>query len=336
MKKIQLFSKSDLAKKIEALDTDCVIVVVEKNIVKFYPNLLQLSQINKKLIVWESIDGEDAKSFKQLEVCLDFCLERKITRNSILLAIGGGAITDFGGLVASLLLRGIQWIAVPTTLLGMVDAAIGGKTAINSRWGKNLVGTFHPPFSVWIDQSFLETLPAIDLLSGKGEILKYAFLSPDICKLVGSTVEFGKLIQCCAEFKAQLVKIDLYEQGVRKSLNFGHTIGHAIEKFYGIPHGIAVIWGILIKLHLFAQEKDVQDFFRIAQHLGINGLSLAIRPEDWSKISVFIERDKKNQQQQLISMVQVENFQWQLTSMELPALAQKWEAQKERFISLQL
>ena len=336
MKKIQLVAKSDLVKKIDALDTDTVIVIIDKNVVKFYPNLLPLGQISKKIFVWESIDGEDAKSFKQLEVCLDFFLERKITRHTVLLAIGGGAVTDLGGLAASLLLRGIQWIAVPTTLLGMVDAAIGGKTAVNSRWGKNLVGTFHPPQSVWIDYGFLDTLPPLELLSGKGEILKYAFLSSDLRKLIGPEMNLGQLIQACAEFKSQLVNMDLYEQGERKSLNFGHTIGHAIEKFYGIPHGIAVIWGIFLKLHLFGQESEVKDFLSIAQQLGISGLSLAIGTEDWNKISVFIERDKKNQQRQIVSLVKVENFQWQIIELELAELAQKWEAQKERFVSLQL
>jgi 3-dehydroquinate synthase len=207
--------------------------------------------------------GERSKSRAQLHMLQDYLLSIPAARTDLIVACGGGVTTDLVGYLAATTLRGIRWAAIPTTLLGMVDAAIGGKTAINHRLGKNLIGAFWHPEFVWCDVGFLLTLAPRQMIAGLGEVLKYAGLSggrmiEDLRRfllqgnLYAERQLFG-LIRRSAEIKADIVGRDEREADVRMFLNFGHTFGHAIEKALGygrLLHGEAVILGIVAALEL--------------------------------------------------------------------------------------
>ncbi len=202
--------------------------------------------------------GEAAKSHLSLHKIYDFLLAEKISRTDFILAVGGGVVTDLVGYAAATVLRGVKWGSVATTLLGMVDAAIGGKTGINHPRGKNLIGAFWQPSFVICDLNYLHTLPKREFVAGLGEVLKYT-------GLVGSKMnpllqdylrsdnllnlkQLRPLVGICAEYKAKIVMADERERGRRMFLNLGHTFAHAIEKTLGygkLLHGEAVVIGLL-------------------------------------------------------------------------------------------
>ena len=197
-------------------------------------------------------DGEAAKSVDVAARIWSSLADHKITRSDCVVGLGGGATTDLAGFVAATWLRGVQVVLVPTTLLGMADAAVGGKTAIDIAAGKNLVGAFHSPAGVLADLATLETLPRADYVAGLAEVIKAGFIAdPVILDLVrqdpgGATVPHGRhareLIERAIRVKAGVVSADLTEQGPREILNYGHTLGHAIERVekYQFRHGDAV------------------------------------------------------------------------------------------------
>jgi 3-dehydroquinate synthase len=162
-------------------------------------------------------------------------------------ALGGGVVGDLTGFVASTYLRGISYVQVPTTLLSAVDSSVGGKTAIDVEKGKNLVGAFYSPKAVIIDSEIIKNLPKNVYEQGFGEVIKYAVLDKKIyAEINKENYDLGKLIALCVSYKNKIVSKDEFEKNVRKFLNLGHTVGHALEKLsnYSIPHGIAVIMGL--------------------------------------------------------------------------------------------
>ncbi len=205
--------------------------------------------------------GESGKNLETLERVLEFLAGTGLDRGSLLVTLGGGVITDLGGLAASLYMRGIAVIHCPTTLLAQVDAAVGGKTAVNLHAGKNLVGTFHQPRAVLADTEVLATLDEDQLRSGLGEAVKAAVLgAPGLfaCleRQAGRVLErdpgaLAEVVAACVRLKAEIVALDEREAGTRKRLNLGHTFGHAIEQVAGygrVPHGVAVAVGIVLAL----------------------------------------------------------------------------------------
>ncbi len=207
--------------------------------------------------------GEKTKSPKMLSDIYGFLLEQKITRSDFVLAVGGGVTTDLAGYAAATTLRGINWGVVPTTLLGMVDAAIGGKTGINHALGKNMIGAFWQPRFVCCDVGFLSTLPDRQLIAGLGEVLKYGGLAGGkMLKLLSAYARDRNLDHCAAltdlvalsaAYKAMIVAKDERDSGLRMLLNYGHTFGHGIETSLGygrLLHGEAVILGIHAVLEL--------------------------------------------------------------------------------------
>ena len=208
--------------------------------------------------------GESTKSFINLEKIIDQLLESKVDRDSVLVALGGGVIGDLAGFAGAVTLRGIKVIQVPTTLLSQVDSSVGGKTGVNVRQGKNLVGSFHQPSLVAIDTQVLQTLPSRQLFAGYAEVLKYGLIKDrsffDWLELNGKKVlEGDKLAQQFAIFtscriKAEIVEADEKEQNLRAILNFGHTFGHALEAEAGydgnLLHGEAVSIGMVLAIEL--------------------------------------------------------------------------------------
>ena len=256
---------SELKQELSSISSDLILFVIDSEIQKEYPEQIkELQNLNQKRVLsFVCSSGENAKSFNEYQNGLNFFLEKNIHRKAHLIAIGGGACTDLGGFIASTLLRGINWSSVPTTLLGMVDAAIGGKTAINSKYGKNLIGSFYMPKTVFINTEFLKTLPASEYNSGIGEIIKYGMINGDIYQSVIKKKEISEIITECAHYKNSIVMNDFQESGLRQILNYGHTFGHAIEKYYQISHGEAVFWGMYLIGYLFEGNEDLDNLINL-------------------------------------------------------------------------
>ena len=198
--------------------------------------------------------GESAKSPEYLLQLWDACGDFGLTRSDAIVGIGGGATTDLAGFVAATWLRGISWYAIPTSLAGMVDASIGGKTGINSSFGKNLIGSFYSPNSVIVDRAFLKTLLTRDFNAGMAEVIKAGFIdNPKILDLADEAEKnVSELIWLSIEMKAKIVSQDFRESKIREILNYGHTLGHAIEKLenYKLRHGEAVSIGLVFAAEL--------------------------------------------------------------------------------------
>lgn len=223
--------------------------VVDRKVFDLYREKLACLRDKSVLLIEKP---EERKSFEGLQTVVEFLLEEGIGRRDTVVALGGGALSDLAGFAAAIVARGVSWVCVPTTLLSAVDAAIGGKTAINTKHGKNLAGAFHSPEKILFCRDFLATLPDEEISSGKGEILKYAFLSKEIYNAIISEKPLEEVISLCAAAKAEIVEKDFKESGERAKLNLGHTFGHAIEKLTGIGHGLCVAMGLEMVVDLFA------------------------------------------------------------------------------------
>ena len=293
---------SDLAKKCEGRTR--VAVIVSKS---FAPDLSTLKNLDSELHVFEVPDGEDGKNITTLSKLWDWLGAAGFTRSDLVIGIGGGAITDLAGFAAASWLRGLDWVAVPTSLAGMVDASVGGKTGINSDYGKNLIGAFHSPVAVLIDTNFLSTLSDRDIAAGMAEVIKCGFIAdPKILGLAGShsiaTLRqnpdvISELIRRAVTVKAQVVSSDFKESFAREALNYGHTLGHAIEIFskYKLRHGEAVSIGLVYAAELaLARElisKKEVDLHRTI--LSAYGLPITYDRQAWQKIAPLLALDKK-------------------------------------------
>jgi 3-dehydroquinate synthase len=252
--------------------------------------------------------GEAAKDVNVLARLWSWLAASKVSRSDCVVGIGGGATTDLAGFAAATWLRGVPVVLVPTTLLGMVDAAVGGKTAIDVPEGKNLVGAFHPPQGVLADLATLETLPKQDYVAGLAEIIKAGFIAEsEILRLVqadprGATVPHGphtrELVERAINVKARVVAADLRESGLRETLNYGHTLGHAIERVegYRIRHGEAVAIGMVYAAEL-ARLAGRLDAGAVARHrrvLAAAGLPTAYLSGAWPQLREAMAVDKKS------------------------------------------
>jgi 3-dehydroquinate synthase len=208
-------------------------------------------------------EGENQKSLNVLDKVWSKCAAEGIARADAIIGIGGGATTDLAGFAASSWLRGITWYAFPTSLAGMVDAAIGGKTGINARSGKNLIGSFYSPAGVFIDLAFLNTLPKRDISAGMAEVIKCGFIADyKILNLAqDDDLDYQQLISRSIKVKADVVSKDFKESKLREILNYGHTLGHAIEKNsgYKLRHGEAVSIGMVFAAELSRQLAGLSD-----------------------------------------------------------------------------
>ncbi|KAB2590859.1 3-dehydroquinate synthase [Streptomyces arboris] len=253
-------------------------------------------------------NAEEAKTVEVAAYCWKALGQTGFTRTDVIIGIGGGATTDVAGFVAASWLRGVRWIAIPTTVLGMVDAAVGGKTGINTAEGKNLVGAFHPPAGVLCDLAALDSLPVHDYVSGMAEIIKAGFIAdPVILDLIEADPEAARtpagphtaeLIERSIRVKAEVVSSDLKESGLREILNYGHTLGHAIEKNerYKWRHGAAVSIGMVFAAELgrLAGRLDDATADRHRSILESVGLPLTYRGDQWPKLLENMKVDKKS------------------------------------------
>ncbi|MFJ7205511.1 3-dehydroquinate synthase [Streptomyces sp. NPDC098789] len=253
-------------------------------------------------------NAEEAKTVEVAAYCWKALGQSGFTRTDVIVGVGGGATTDLAGFVAASWLRGVRWIAVPTTVLAMVDAAVGGKTGINTAEGKNLVGAFHPPAGVLCDLAALDSLPVNDYVSGLAEIIKAGFISdPVILDLIEGDPQAARtpegphtaeLIVRSIQVKADVVSSDLKESGLREILNYGHTLAHAIEKNerYKWRHGAAVSIGMVFAAELgrLAGRLDDATAERHKSVLASVGLPLTYRGDQWPKLLETMKVDKKS------------------------------------------
>jgi 3-dehydroquinate synthase len=254
-------------------------------------------------------NGEESKSVAQLARVWDFLAAEKLDRGGVLYAVGGGVIGDLGGFAAASWLRGIAYVQVPTTLLSMVDSSVGGKTGINISAGKNLVGAFHQPRTVFIATGILATLPAREFAAGMAEVIKYGLLGDaalftqlERTPLRPDSDTLGAVVRRCCALKARIVEADEREtasEGGRALLNLGHTFGHAIENVAGYGeylHGEAVAIGLVAAAHL-SQHLGLVDsalIDRVERILAAHALPKRLRaPLPLADLRAAMSRDKK-------------------------------------------
>ena len=303
-------------------------VVTDETVYALYPQFFD--EYFKDIPLFVMPTGEENKNFQILSQILEKMLESGLGRNSRLFAVGGGVVGDIGGLASALFARGISCVQIPTTLLAQIDSSVGGKTAVNHGGVKNSVGVFYQPMEVLIDPDFLKTLPPCERKCGLGELVKYAGLNGEIYRsLLQNETRFTDLeldyftdlISLCVQHKAKVVASDEKEGGLRKSLNLGHTTGHAIELVFGLSHGESVLYGLALET-LIAMGKGVCEKSYGQSLLSVVKKALTIKPfkkVDFGDVEAFAikaKSDKKNQDDGKITLVVAKDEgEWALLSL---------------------
>lgn len=259
------------------------------------------------VLLAEVPDAESAKRIEVANFCWEILGKSDFTRSDAIIGLGGGAVTDLAGFVAATWLRGVRLVQIPTTVLGMVDAAVGGKTGINTAEGKNLVGAFYAPAAVLCDLAHLDTLPKNEILAGFAEVAKCGFIAePEILDLIEAdvdratdpaTAEFQRIIELAIGVKARVVSEDFREGGLREILNYGHTLGHAIEhaERYQWRHGVAIAIGMMYAAELGRMAGGLSDAVVERHHrvLTLLGLPQSYPAGRWPGLLATMQRDKK-------------------------------------------
>ena len=282
--------------------TSKVFILTDENVVQFWLPEIEYWLNCKNAVEIVIKAGEQHKNLQTVQRIWKTLMKHHADRNALLINLGGGVVTDLGGFAASTYKRGIKFINIPTTLLAMVDAAIGGKTGIDFGGSKNQIGTFAEVEEVIIDPVFLETLPQREICSGLAEMLKYGFVADS--NLLNVNLEnYQRYIARCGEIKREIVMQDPTEKGLRKVLNFGHTLGHAIESHclttdYPLLHGEAVALGMLGALWLSVRqcgldEKVLQDFESQLPML-LSEVEISLSESNIEPILGYLVHDKKN------------------------------------------
>ena len=271
-------------------------------------HITDLPDTDAQLHIFTVPDSEAGKSFASFQKLLDWLGAAGFTRNDLVVAVGGGAVTDLSGFVASSWLRGIDWVAVPTTLAAMVDAAVGGKTGINSEYGKNLIGSFYSPISVLVDTSWLDSLSDRDFAAGLAEVIKSGFIADR--KIVDLLIDKDltnvrhdksltlELITRTVAVKAKVVSGDFRESFDREILNYGHTLGHAIElqSRFSLRHGECVSIGLVFAANLANQVGILSDELTNLHGQILAKLSLPVTYDAkyWPELRAAMSIDKKS------------------------------------------
>lgn len=244
----------------------CKIVVVSDDIVfSLYGDkcVNELKECGFEVLSFVFPNGEKSKNLATAEQLLCFCAENGLSKSDLLVALGGGVTGDLTGFVASVFLRGMEYVQCPTTLLAAIDSSVGGKTAIDLPQGKNLVGAFHQPLRVVCATDTFNTLPAEVFADGMAEAVKYGMIRDLELFEQFEKKEFdiSDMVKRCVQIKADIVGEDEFDTGVRKLLNFGHTVGHSVEKLshYEIPHGSAVAIGMVVVTKAYEQANGLNN-----------------------------------------------------------------------------
>ncbi len=302
---------SDLKKYLSKYTSEQIFILTDKNCKKLcFPLISEI--FNEKENVFTIISKEKYKNIETVTKIWNFLIKKQADRNSLLINLGGGIVTDTGGFAASTFKRGISFINIPTTLLAQIDASVGGKTGINFQGLKNQIGIIKLPEKVFISSIFLKTLDTEEFLSGFGEMIKHALIFDkahyyELINFINNDFseknyqKFNTLIKKSVNIKLHFVKNDLTETGLRKTLNFGHTFGHAIESYFlkknkTMRHGTAVAYGIICELWLSVKYLDFnKNYFKEISKDLINIFKKVNIPEnDFSNIYLLMKHDKKN------------------------------------------
>ena len=318
--KYPIFIGNNILKKLNkilkenSINFNQCLVIADKNVPKKLIHKTLSSLPKKKLSLHYFSPSEKNKNQRSIDNILSILLSKNFNRNDCVISIGGGITGDVSGFAASMFKRGLKFINIPTTLLSQVDSSIGGKTGINSKYGKNLIGAFYQPSVVISDIIFLKSLPRREVICGYGEILKHAIIADkkffSFLDLNGSQILnlrspfIEKTIYRSCSIKKKVVENDEKEMGIRKILNFGHTFAHAYEATLGyskkLNHGEAVILGIITaaKFSLSNDILNIKEFNLIENHLNKLNLPKKINKffstKDLNKILSFMKKDKKN------------------------------------------
>ncbi|WP_456479489.1 3-dehydroquinate synthase [Nautilia sp.] len=277
-----------------------VAVITNPTVAGYHLNYLLNRLQAKELKIITLPDGEEYKTMEYITYALERMFDAKYDRNSVIIAFGGGVIGDMSGFAASIFLRGIDFIQVPTTLLSMVDSSVGGKTGINNKYGKNLIGAFYQPEAVYIDTHFLSTLPKREFAAGMAEVIKMAVMfDKDFFEnLENETLSTEEIIKRSVELKADVVNQDEKEKGIRSVLNYGHTFGHVIENltdYNTYLHGEAVAIGMVMANELSHElgYLNKEEAERIKKLLEKNSLPTHYEIKDAKEFYEHFFADKK-------------------------------------------
>jgi len=275
-------------------DHNKVLLIAPSSLIK----LFKLKD-RKNLTIFSTPEGESQKTVATLDRIWKKCAAIGLSRQDAIIGFGGGATTDLAGFAAATWLRGITWYAIPTSLAGMVDAGVGGKTGINSTAGKNLIGSFYSPARVLIDPTFLERLSRRDLSAGMAEVIKCGFIADyQILNLVQEDVlDYSQLIYRATKVKSKVVSKDFKESKLREILNYGHTLGHAIEKDckYKLRHGEAVSIGMVFAAELSHELSGLSEDAVLLHRELLKNFNLPVNyPRSrWKNLSTLLLMDKK-------------------------------------------
>jgi len=305
--------------KLNSINFEKCLIVVDKNVPKKFVSNIKRSLKNKKIQVLFFNANEKNKNINSVNKILEILLNKNFSRNDILISLGGGITGDVSGFAASLFKRGLKFINIPTTLLAQVDSSIGGKTGVNSKYGKNLIGSFYQPTLVISDIQFLKSLSKRNIICGYGEILKHSlidnkkifnFLNKNQKKILNLSSPFiEKAIYESCKIKKKVVEKDEKETALRKVLNFGHTFAHAYEASLGyshkLNHGEAVILGMKTATSFSLKENILSqsEYNSIIKHIDNSSLPSSIKKyfsiKDLNKILSFMIKDKKNKSEKI-------------------------------------
>ena len=253
--------------------------------------------INTEVYVFKN--GEKSKNFDEATKIIDFLAEKGINRNDVIISLGGGVVSDMTGFVAAIYKRGIDVVHIPTTLMAMVDASIGGKTAVNTRYAKNLAGAFKQPRFVFCDTKIIEELPRDIFTEGISEVIKYGIIEENtiLDELLQDNLDIKKIVTECVGIKARYVEVDEFDRGIRQKLNFGHTVGHAVEQYtdYKLSHGKSVAIGLALETKLAERIFNLDNSMskKIVALLKKYALPYEIS-FDIDEIIEYMTKDKKN------------------------------------------
>lgn len=292
-------------------DASSYIIISDENVAALYYEKLKsaLEQGDARCVLYKIAPGEASKSLTTAEQIYNWLLANRIYRDAVIVALGGGVVGDLAGFVAATYLRGVRWVQIPTTLMAQVDSSVGGKVGVNHPLAKNSIGAFYQPQLVWIDPMTMKTLPRREILNGMAEVVKYGlildaelfeFLEINFDKIasLADAEFFNHVIQTCCRLKAMVVEQDERESDYRRILNFGHTIGHALENatdYRFFKHGEAIAWGMLAAAAMSQQMVSLPSAQLLRIRTMLERLEKPPLPGDISadRIMHAIQSDKK-------------------------------------------